>query len=68
MLLYPMRRGRVPAPGLRTPDGEVFFAFTILRTTATEMATEQALAHNARLAEAAVAAGGSVYSISAVPR
>jgi cytokinin dehydrogenase len=68
MLLYPMRRGTVPAPGLGSPDGEVFFAFTILRTTATETATEQALAHNARLAEAAIAVGGTVYSISAVPR
>lgn len=69
MLLYPMRRGPVPAPGLETPAGaDLFFAFTILRTTATDSATQAALAQNTRLAEAAVAAGGTVYSISAVPR
>jgi FAD/FMN-containing dehydrogenase len=67
ILLYPIRRGPVPAPGLQTPLGaDLFFAFTILRTTATETATQDALAHNTRLAEAAVAVGGTVYGISAI--
>lgn len=68
VLLYPMRRGTVPAPGLKAPEGELFFAFSILRTAATDIATEEALAHNTRLAEAAIAAGGTIYPISAVPR
>lgn len=64
-----MRRGQVPVPGLVTPPGdrdEMFFAFTILRTTATSEALSAALASNGRLAQAAVAAGGSVYRISAL--
>jgi cytokinin dehydrogenase len=66
-LLYPLRRGLVPAPGLATPDREeLFFAFTILRTTATAAALAEALAGNERLARAAAAAGGTVYRISAV--
>lgn len=70
-LLYPMRRGQVPVPGLVTPPGdsdEMFFAFTILRTTATSEALSAALESNGRLAQAAVAAGGSVYRISALPQ
>jgi FAD/FMN-containing dehydrogenase len=67
MLLYPMRRGRAPAPGLVTPGDEPFFAFTILRTTEGGDALAEALAGNGRLAAAAAAAGGAVYPISALP-
>ena len=67
-LLYPLRRGPVPAPTLVTPArDELFFAFTILRTTATEAGLAEALAGNERLARAASAAGGTVYGISACP-
>lgn len=69
-LLYPMRRGQVPAPGLATPTGDkdgLFFAFTILRSTATPEALDAALASNERLAQAAEEAGGTVYRISALP-
>jgi hypothetical protein len=67
-LLYPMRRAAVPAPGLETPGGndELFFAFSILRTTATDQARDAALHANAKLAQAALAADGKVYRISAV--
>jgi FAD/FMN-containing dehydrogenase len=67
-LLYPMRRGPVPAPGLETPGGgdELFFAFSILRTTATEEAQDAALQANVKLGETALAARGAVYKISAV--
>lgn len=66
-----MKRSRTsagpPRDSRRRQARTLFLAFTILRTTATESATQAALAHNTRLAEAAVAAGGTVYSISAVP-
>ena len=69
MLLYPLRRGPVPAPDLATPGrAELFFAFSILRTTATADALAEALASNERLAQAAAAVGGTVYRISAIPQ
>jgi FAD/FMN-containing dehydrogenase len=68
-LLYPMRRGPLPAPGLETPGGgdELFFALSILRTTVTEKARDAALQSNAKLAQTVVSMGGTVYRISAVP-
>lgn len=69
-LLYPMRRGEMRARGLATPPvaaDELFYAFTILRTTETPDALAAALASNERLAQAALAAGGTVYRISALP-
>jgi hypothetical protein len=67
MLLYPLRRGPVPAPGLATPSGDadgLFWSFSILRTVADDAdAITAALAENAELAQAAVAAGGTVYPI-----
>jgi hypothetical protein len=67
-LLYPLRRGSVPAPELVTPaHDELFFAFTILRTTETDGALAEALTINERLAQAALAVGGTVYGISALP-
>lgn len=70
LLLYPMRRGEIRAPGLETPPvahDELFYAFTILRTTKTSDALAAAMASNERLAHAALAAGGTVYRISALP-
>jgi FAD/FMN-containing dehydrogenase len=68
-LLYPLRRGSVPAPGLVTPaHDELFFAFSILRTTQADDALAEALTSNERLARDALAAGGTVYGISALPR
>jgi cytokinin dehydrogenase len=70
MLLYPLRRGPVPAPGLPTPadDGDgLFYAFSILRTVpGTAEAVSSAMQSNRELAEKAIAAGGTVYSISAL--
>jgi cytokinin dehydrogenase len=67
-LLYPLRRGPVPAPGLVTPaHDELFFAFTVLRTTETDDALAEALIINERFAQAALAVGGTVYGISALP-
>jgi cytokinin dehydrogenase len=70
MLLYPLRRGPVPAPGLPTPadDGDgLFYSFSILRTVSgTAEAVSDAVQSNGELAEKAVAAGGTVYSISAL--
>lgn len=70
LLLYPIRRGEVRAPGLVTPpvaEGELFYAFTILRTAETPETLAAALASNERLAQAALAVGGTVYRISALP-
>jgi hypothetical protein len=71
MLLYPLRRGRVPAPGLPTPAGDddgLFYSFSILRTVADEHdVIAGVLSDNQRLANAAVETGGTVYSISALP-
>ena len=67
-LLYPLRRGSVPAPGLVTPaHDELFFAFSILRTTQADDALAEALTSNERLAQHALAVGGTVYGISALP-
>jgi cytokinin dehydrogenase len=69
MLLYPLRRGQVPVPGLATPAGDqdgLFWSFSILRTTADGGdALDAALAGNQVLARRAVEAGGTVYGISA---
>ncbi len=70
MLLYPLRRGGVPAPGLVTPPGDddgLFCTFSILRTVPYDRdAISAALDDNHRLASAAIEAGGTVYPISAV--
>jgi hypothetical protein len=68
VLLYPLRRGTAPAPGLVTPGrGEQFFSFSLLRTTASCRDTAAAIAHNEQLRQDAIAAGGCVYGISALP-
>jgi cytokinin dehydrogenase len=44
MLLYPLRRGPVPPPGLATPAGEeTFFMFSILRTASTDGAVAESV-------------------------
>jgi cytokinin dehydrogenase len=70
MQLYPLRRGPVPAPGLLTPAADrdgLFYAFSIQRTVpGTAEAIGDALRSNRKLAELAVAAGGTVYPVSAL--
>jgi FAD/FMN-containing dehydrogenase len=65
MLLYPLRRGTVPARGLRTPDSGgdgLFYSFSILRTVPDDPLTiAAALDHNQQLAREARDAGGTVY-------
>ncbi len=75
MLLGPLRRGAVPAPGLTTPDGDadgLFWSFDIARTVADEAEMiAAALAENAALTNTAIAAGGTSYPNAAaaeVPR
>ena len=66
MLLYPLRRGPVPVPGLKTPDG-MFYAFSVLRTVHDNpVLLHAALTHNALLAARARVAGANDYS-SALP-
>ena len=69
MLVYPLRRGAIPAPGLVTPSqGDLFYSFSILRAVAGgDEAVTAALTHNELLDQRAVAAGGTTYAISAVP-
>ncbi|MGH3158930.1 MAG: FAD-binding protein [Streptosporangiaceae bacterium] len=71
MLLYPIRRGRVPAPGLHTPradDDGLLYSFSILRTApADPESISAALGHNRELALNALDCGGTVYAISAIP-
>jgi cytokinin dehydrogenase len=71
LLLCPLRRGPGPAPGLATPDGDrdgLFYSFVIPRTVpGTEQAIGDALRSNGELAERAIAGGGSVHAISALP-
>jgi hypothetical protein len=69
MLLYPLCRGRVPAPGLPTPAGSgMFFSFSILRTVRDDPALiAGALDHNRELARTAAGAGGTIYPVSAFP-
>jgi hypothetical protein len=69
MLLYPLRRGTIPAPGLMTPGHQdLFFSFSILRTVAADgEVIADTLDHNGRLERAAAATGGCTYGISAIP-
>jgi FAD/FMN-containing dehydrogenase len=71
MLLYPIRRGRVPAPALCTPqaaDDGLLYSFSILRTVpADSESISTALGHNRELARNALRCGGTVYAISAIP-
>ena len=71
VLLYPLRRGQVPAPGLPTPAGDsdgLFYLFSILRTvTGGPEAVAAALDHNQRLARAAADIGGTIYQCASWP-
>ena len=68
-LLYPLRRGPIPAPGLATPAADtdgLFYTLSILRTvTGGPDATAAALAGNQSLARAVIEIGGTVYPITA---
>jgi FAD/FMN-containing dehydrogenase len=70
ILLYPLRRGLVPAPGLETPAADrdgLFYSLSILRTVpGTAEAIGDALRSNRELAEKAIASDGTVYPISAL--
>jgi cytokinin dehydrogenase len=70
MLLYPLRRGDRPAPGLTTPAADadgLFYLFSILRTVpGTPDAITAALASNTMLSRRAVEMGGGVYQGASV--
>jgi cytokinin dehydrogenase len=66
MLISPLRRGQVPAPGLRTPEGEdLFYTFSLLRTVDYGM-LPACLEHNAALHRAALECGGVTHRVSAL--
>jgi cytokinin dehydrogenase len=70
ILLYPIRRGPVPAAGFATPPGDetgLFYSFSALRTC-DRGEVGAALDYNHELEQAAIAAGGTVYSISSLPQ
>jgi cytokinin dehydrogenase len=69
VLLDPLRRGLVPASGLATPDDELFFSLSILRTVHDlPMLVNAALTHNALLTARARLAGANDYApLTALP-
>ncbi len=70
MLLYPLRRGPIPSPLMATPEADedgLFYSFSVLWTVPTTAeAIVAAVEFNRERTRAAVAAGGTVYSISAI--
>lgn len=62
VLIYPLRRGARPAPGLATPGEETFFTVSVLRTCDFADAAA-ALADNVRLLRVAEAYGGTWYPV-----
>jgi cytokinin dehydrogenase len=68
VLLDPLRRGPARACGLATPDDELFFSFSILRTVLdVPVIVDAALTHNALLAARARLTGANDSLISALP-
>lgn len=67
ILIYPLRRGQQPAPGLSTPSEETFFNISILRTCATPGTSASALADNERLLRVAEEHGGTWYPVGVLP-
>jgi cytokinin dehydrogenase len=69
VIVYPYLRNRFKAPNLRTPAGETFFLFGLLRTAVppTPERSAELIAANRRLYEQARAVGGVFYPIDSVP-
>ena len=67
ILIYPLRRGRRPAPGLSTPSEATFFNVSILRTCSTPDASALAVADNDRLLRVAEEHGGTWYPVGVLP-
>ncbi|MFL6195195.1 MAG: FAD-binding protein [Thermoanaerobaculia bacterium] len=69
VLIYPYRGAAFTAPNLRVPEGEAFFLFGLLRTAIppTPERSQELIAANRRLYEAARDVGGFFYPIDSVP-
>lgn len=66
LIVYGFKRSRLTRPLFRTPASETFFLVDVLRTT-DPPAVPHAVAQNRAFYDAAFAAGGRFYPISAVP-
>lgn len=66
VLIYPLRRGPRPAPGLATPAEATFFNVSVLRTC-DPAAVPAALADNERLLRIARDHGGTWYPVGVLP-
>lgn len=66
ILLYPFKRSRLTRPFVKVPDDRVIWLFDILRFSPNLAVGRAHLADNRRLYDAARAAGGTRYPISAV--
>lgn len=69
IIVYPYLGDRFKAPNLRTPEGETFFLFGLLRTAVPPTPERSAalVAANRRLYEQARAVGGFFYPVDSVP-
>jgi cytokinin dehydrogenase len=69
VLIYPYRGAAFTAPNLRVPEGETFFLFGLLRTAIppTPERSQELIAANREIYEAARAVGGSFYPVDSVP-
>lgn len=66
VLIYPLRRGSRPAPGLATPPEATFFNVSVLRTCDPGDVTA-AIADNDRLLRVAHEHGGTWYPVGVLP-
>ncbi len=66
ILLYPFRTSLLNRPYAKVPDGEIAWAFDILRFPFDPTLTEALLAENRVLYEGAAASGGTFYAIGAL--
>ena len=70
VLLYPVPKRLLTRPFLRTPDSDLVFLFSLLRTASPDtdaIPVPQALADNRRLYDDAVAVGATQYPIGSIP-
>lgn len=68
VIIYPFNGDKFTAPSLPVPSGDVFFTFALLRTAQPNQSSiDAAIAANAELRDALVAAGGKRYTIDSVP-
>ncbi|WP_034271660.1 FAD-binding protein [Actinospica robiniae] len=70
VLLYPVPKAKLTRPFLRTPDTDLVFLFSLLRTATPDtdaLTVQQALARNRALYDSAVAVGATQYPIGSIP-